>query len=594
MSVLRLENAELRFVGPPLLEGATLAINPGERVCLLGRNGCGKTSLLRVIAGEQELDAGEMITPPNFKVGFLQQDVPDDLQGEVLEFVSQGLPADARAPHEVISKMSLDPTCRVETLSAGMKRRVLLARALAKEPHLLLLDEPTNHLDLAAIVWLEKFLTQIDCPLLFVTHDRAFLGKLATRIIELDRAKFLSFECNYATYLTRREAMRVAETKQNALFDKKLAEEEKWIRKGILARRTRNEGRVRSLIAMRRERSDRREETGRARISLQSAAPSGRIVAKVKEVAFTYPGNTEPTINRFSTLVTRGDRIGIIGPNGCGKTTLLRVLLGEMDPTQGSVEHGTQLQVIYFDQLHAQIDLNVSVLDNVSNGNSTVQVGGCGKPKHILGYLQDFLFTPDRARSPAKQLSGGERNRLLLARLFTKPSNVIVLDEPTNDLDADTLDLLEEQLLEYDGTVLIVSHDRTFLNNVVTSTLAFDEESPGLVREYAGGYDDYLTQVQNRKSKKVNQEKAATKKSQKKVSESPKKKKLTYSEELELAAIPDKIVEIENSIGSLHEIMGTPGFYDKSHEEVAEVVAKLDELDALMEKTMSRWEELEE
>ncbi len=527
---MSLQDVRLAFGGPELLDGVTLHIERGERVCLVGRNGAGKTTLMRMIAGEISPDAGTVIREQGVRIASLEQEVPQDLSGTVFESVSAGLGgiadllpvyhelsnrlsrADKTAQlvaeleqiqhrieseggwqiqqrvETVLSRLHLDPDAVAGELSGGYKRRVLLARALVNEPDLLLLDEPTNHLDIDSIGWLEEFLHEFRGALLFITHDRKFIGNLATRIVELDRGRVTDWPGDYKTYVSRRQAELDSDAVHNALFDKKLAQEEAWIRQGIKARRTRNEGRVRALRELRNERLRRREVDGPAAMRLNEAARSGRLVIEAKEVGHSYEG--VPLIKDFSTVIMRGDKIGIIGPNGSGKTTLLQILLGAIKPDRGSVRMGTRLEVAYFDQHRAQLDDEKSVRDNVGDGSETVTVNGT--TRHIIGYLQDFLFPPERARSPVKVLSGGERNRALLAKLFTKPSNVLVLDEPTNDLDADTLELLEEMLMEYEGTVLLVSHDREFLNNIVTSTIVFEGE--GRIEEYVGGYDDWLRQ----------------------------------------------------------------------------------------------------
>ncbi len=485
----------------------------------------------------------------------------------------------------MLSKTSLDGGLTCQSLSAGMKRRVLLAKALVRRPDLLLLDEPTNHLDVDGICWLEDFLLRSNITLLFVTHDRVFLRKLATRIVELDRGQLTAWDCDHPTYLRRKAANLQSEAKQQALFDKRLAQEETWIRKGILARRTRNEGRVRALKTMRDQRRERSELRGQARMQLQEAERSGRLVIKAKDVQFAY--DEEPIIRDLSTTIMRGDKIGVIGPNGSGKTTLLRLLLGELEPQRGSVRHGTRLQVAYFDQLHAELDDERSVQDNVGDGSDSVVVDG--NKKHVLGYLQDFLFTPDRARSPVKRLSGGERNRLLLAKLFTRPANVLVMDEPTNDLDAETLELLEEILVDYRGTLLLVSHDREFLNNVATGTLVL--EGGGRVKEYAGGYDDWLTQ---RKAEDF----AAVAKPDKPrpkpaVSNEDQPRRLKYAEKIELETLPGKIELLETQIEAIHAAMSEPEFYEQDHTQIAKVADELKLLEDELAEVYARWEELE-
>ncbi len=528
MALINLRNINLAFGGPPLLLDISLRIQKGERIALLGRNGTGKSTLLKVIAGEIQADGGLIDRQQGLRVARLEQDVPRNLQGTIYEATAQGLAetgallvryhdltrrADSgetglssqltevqqrlessdgwshqQRIEQVLSRLKLPTDLPVSSLSGGILRRVLLARALAVDPDILLLDEPTNHLDIESITWLEEFLQRENLTLVFVTHDRAFLRRLATRIVEIDRGRLFDFACDYDTFLQRKDELLNAEAQEQARFDKKLAEEEVWIRKGIKARRTRNEGRVRALKKMREEFRQRRERIGTARLNLQEAERSGKLVAEVKGLSFAY--DKVPLVSDFSAMVLRGDRIGIIGPNGIGKTTLLKLLLGEIKPQQGTVRLGTNLHVLYFDQMREQLDPNLTVQQNLAGDQDSVVIDG--RSRHVIGYLQDFLFTPDRARSPVRILSGGERNRLLLARLFTREANVLVLDEPTNDLDLETLDLLEELLADFKGTLFLVSHDRAFLNRVVTSTIAF--EGDGQVREYVGGYDDWLHQ----------------------------------------------------------------------------------------------------
>ena len=631
MALVRFSNVNIGFRGPSLLDDVSMSIEPGERVGLLGRNGSGKTTLLRIVAGQVEPDHGEVLRADTLRIAYLDQQVPADFQGTVFDVVAEGLGKEAsllRRHHELahllaesptpavekefadvqaqidahdawrlnenaeraVAEVGLDPDLSVAGLSAGMKRRVLLAKALASRPNLLLLDEPTNHLDIKAIDWLETFLSNYTGALLFVTHDRVFLQRLATRILDLDRGRLASYECDYETYLVRKQAALEAEEKQNALFDKKLAEEEVWIRKGILARRTRNEGRVRALKKMREERRARRDVVGKVRVDIQEAQTSGRLVIKAEKLNFAY--EEFPIVDGFSTRIMRGDRVGVIGPNGCGKTTLLRLLLGKLDPKSGTVRHGTNLEIAYFDQLHAQLDEEATVLENVADGGETISVGD-GR-KHVIGYLREFLFTPEQTRAPVKYLSGGERNRLLLARLFSKPSNILVMDEPTNDLDLETLELLEEKLSEYAGTLLLVSHDRAFLNNVVTSTIAF--EGSGNVKEYAGGYDDWITQ--RAASTESTSGEPTTKTSKKSTPPSKKPKpapasKLKYGEQLELEALPGRIETLETEIASLHDAMAQPGFFEKDRAVADETVKKAEELQAELEEAYARWEYLE-
>jgi ATP-binding cassette subfamily F protein uup len=487
---------------------------------------------------------------------------------------------------EVISRMGLDPNLPVSSLSAGLKRRVLLARTLVQSPDLLLLDEPTNHLDIEAIAWLETELTQYARSLLFVSHDRTFLEKLATRIIELDRGRLASWPGDYPTYLKRKAETLAAETRQRERFSQKLAEEEAWIRQGVKARRTRNEGRVRALMQMREERRAWRERMGTVRMRAQEAERTGKLVIEADGISYAWEGT--PVFRDFSTLIVRGDKIGVIGPNGCGKTTLLKVLLKEIEPDGGRIRHGLRLRIAFFDQMREQLDEDRSVADNVSHGNDRLTIDG--KPRHIVSYLKDFLFTPDRARSPVRTLSGGERNRLLLARLFAKPSNVLVLDEPTNDLDMETLELLEELLLQYKGTLLLVSHDRTFLNNVVTGIFAF--EGDGRIGEYVGGYDDWLRQRPAPPSEGREKKPAE---SAKKPTPKPKSgtRKLGFNEKRELAALPEKIESLEAEQVQLHNALSDPDFYRRPGEEIARVKDRLTELEGELTSAYDRWEKLE-
>jgi ATP-binding cassette subfamily F protein uup len=483
--------------------------------------------------------------------------------------------------------MNLAPDLHVETLSSGMKRRVLLARALVSEPDVLLLDEPTNHLDIDTIRWLEDFLLRWPATLVFVTHDRAFLRAVATRIIELDRGRLFDWSCDYDTFLVRKESELAAEEKQNALFDKKLAQEEVWLRQGIKARRTRNEGRVRALKQMRVERGQRREKIGAAKLDIQQGQRSGALVAKVEDISFAFGDRS--IVRDFSTTIMRGDKIGFIGPNGVGKTTLLRLLLGQLPPQQGSVKLGTNLEVAYFDQLREQLDEEATVQDNLGAGGEMVSTGGGSR--HVLGYLQDFLFTPDRSRTLVRFLSGGERNRLLLARLFLKPANVLVLDEPTNDLDTETLELLEERLVEFAGTLLLVSHDREFLNNVVTSTIVFEN---GDVREYVGGYDDWQRQRSEPTAAKGDKPTPAKSRPQPTSNKSQSaKRRLAYHEKRDLESLPRKIETLEAEIGKLHAIMADPKFYSRPSSEIAREQMNLKQLTQQLTAAFQRWEELE-
>lgn len=595
MPLLTIRNLSIRYRGPSLLEEVSCVIEPSQRIGLLGRNGSGKTTLMRIIQGEVEPDAGEIIFAPGMKVSVLPQDVPQDVHGTITEIVSRGVQVDPedhdaawRAEHaveKILTRMDLPGDRRFETLSSGMKRRVLLAQSLVSAPDILLLDEPTNHLDIAAITWLEEFLARWNGTFIFVTHDRMFLRKLAQRIIEIDRGRLFDWSCDYDTFLTRKEASLAAEEKQNALFDKKLAQEEVWVRTGIKARRTRNEGRVRALEELRRVRSDRRELTGKVNLEIQEGQRSGMLVAEVDNVSFSY--GERPIVTDFSTTIMRGDKIGIIGPNGVGKTTFLRIILGQLAPQTGKVKLGTNLSLAYFDQLREQLDDDKSVADNMGDGNSSITING--QPRHILGYLQDFLFTPERARTPVRFLSGGERNRVLLARLFAKPANVIVLDEPTNDLDAETLELLEDRLVAFNGTVLLVSHDREFLNNVVSSTIAFEE---GNAREYVGGYDDWLRQRSVQAAEDATRYKpfAPTAKS---VEEKPKKRKLSFKEQKELAGLPSLIEKTEAEIAALHDAFAQPMFYQQPGTLIAQEQMKLQALENKLAQAYARLEVLD-
>jgi len=471
-------------------------------------------------------------------------------------------------------------------LSGGMKRRVLLAQALVRQPDVLLLDEPTNHLDISSITWLEGFLKSYGGTLLFITHDRSFLQALATRIVQLDRGQLVSFPGDYKNFLQKREALLAAEAEQNAQFDKKLAQEEVWIRQGIKARRTRNEGRVRALEKLRRERSQRREVQGNVSMQIQEGDRSGKLVVEVDQISQSFDGRQ--LFSNFSTLIQRGDRIGIIGPNGCGKSTLLSILLGRAEPESGSVRLGTNLQIAYFDQLRSQLDEEASVVDNVGQGRDYVEING--SRKHIIGYLQDFLFTPDRARTPVKALSGGERNRLLLAKLFTQPANLLVLDEPTNDLDAETLELLEDLLLGFTGTLLLVSHDRSFLNNVVTSCIVFDEDKQ--LREYVGGYDDWLLQRQQSVKPEKNAQKVDPVASANKPA-AKKKPALTYQQQLDLKALPLEIEKLEQQIAELTEKMAETDFYQQDPAKIKQSQMQMSELENALETAFQQWEKLE-
>ena len=598
MALLTLDELSLAFRGVHVLDSVSRFVESGEKIGLLGRNGTGKTTLLRVIAGDQDPDAGSCVLASGRRVSFLPQEVPGELVGQVSDVVQEAMhlqieegqietwEAEAKSK-QIIDLMGLDPDVDISSLSAGRKRRVLLARALVTEPDLLLLDEPTNHLDLEAIEWLEKFLASWRGTLLFVTHDRGFLRRVANRIWELDRGRLLAWECEYDVFLKRKAAALEAEEKQNALFDKRLAEEETWIRQGIKARRTRNEGRVRALKQMRQERQQRREQPGKATIAIQESGRSGTLVCKAAGLSFGYAD--ELVIDEFSTTILRGDKVGFVGPNGCGKTTLLRLLLEELKPSAGSVRLGTKLDVRYFDQLRDQLHFEQNVVEQINGGNDFVTIDG--NQRHVISYLQDFLFTAERARLPVKFLSGGERNRLLLAKLFARPANVLVLDEPTNDLDLETLDLLEQRLVDFQGTVLVVSHDREFLDNVVTSVIAFE---PGGVREYVGGYSDWLRQREAAalpKKQSVSPRKTST--TVQEVTER-KPQKLSYKDKRELDQLPAQIETLETEISTLHEQMADASFYRHSAEEIAATQKRLRELETHVATAYVRWQELEQ
>lgn len=606
MPLITIDNLSLRFRGPMLLDGISAKIEIGQRVGLLGRNGAGKSTLLKILMGDVVPDAGGIALAPGTRVGQLPQEVPAGLSGTVTEIVKGDLEQGRDiselwqveiAVEETLAKMKLDGSANFATLSSGMKRRVLLARQIAASPDVLLLDEPTNHLDLESIVWLEEFFVRWPGTLIFVTHDRSFLRRLATRIWEIDLGKLFDWSCDYDTFRKRKEERLAAEEKQNALFDKKLSEEELWIRQGIKARRTRNEGRVRSLEEMRRQRRQRREKLGTAKLQIQEATRSGMLVIEAKDVCFSH--GDRPILRKFSTTLMRGDKVGIIGPNGVGKTTLIKLLLGQLQPQEGLVRLGTQLQVAYFDQLRDALDPEKTVQENIGEGKDTIQIGD--RSKHILGYLQDFLFTPDRARTQVKFLSGGERNRALLARLMARPANVIVMDEPTNDLDSETIDLLEEQLVTYSGTVLLVSHDREFLNNVVTSTLVFEGYG---VNEYVGGYDDWVEAVKRREvaSDKADSSSRPLVKSSPKAeavrlpstkASSDKSPRLSFKEQHELERLPKKIEGLEAELAELHQEMATPDFFKRPGDFISRAQARLNDLERSIADSYRRWEQLE-
>ncbi|MBO13263.1 MAG: ABC transporter ATP-binding protein [Planctomycetaceae bacterium] len=599
MSLLSLRGLQFTYGGDPLIDEIDLEIERGERIGLLGRNGTGKSTLMRLIAGELDADNGEVLRDANSTVARLVQDVPISGDASVREMIEQVAAESGeswqqeQAVSRILSRMTLDGTARFTSLSSGMKRRVLLARALVHEPDLLLLDEPTNHLDIESITWLEQFLSVYGGTLVFVTHDRMFLQALATRIIELDRGRLYDWPCDYPTFLKRREALLDAEEKQNNEFDRKLAEEERWIRTGIKARRTRNEGRVRALKRMRDEHKNRRHRIGDVRMQAIEAEKSGRLVIEATKINFAYetPEGPHPVVNDLSLLVSRGDRIGIIGPNGSGKTTLLKLLLGQLEPTTGSIRHGTRLQTIYFDQLREQIEEEKTVVENVGEGQETLEING--KPRNIYGYLQEFLFTPERARRPARYLSGGERNRLMLARILKRPSNIMVLDEPTNDLDAESLELLEELISNYPGTLLLVSHDRTFLNNLCTSTLVF--EADGNLKEYAGGYDDYTRQ--RKQAEAVEDTSQTTEATDTPVASTPEKpetaRRLSFREQQRADELFLEIGELEDEQQQLNQTMSDPEFFKGDGQEIATATARLADINQQLPERISEWEELE-
>lgn len=625
-NLISLDNVSLAYGLEPLLDKVKLQINKGERVCLIGRNGAGKSSLLKIVEGILLPDGGNVWRKPHLRLARLAQELPRNISVTVYNYVSEGLAETGRLLSEyhditqrmttshtpddfslleqiqhkidacngwqfeqniktILTRLDLNPDRRLDELSGGWQRRVALAKALVASPELLLLDEPTNHLDIEAIQWLEDQLIASGCGLLFITHDRALLQRLATRIIELDRGNLTSWPGDYDNFLRRKDEMLHAEAKQNADFDKKLAQEEVWIRQGIKARRTRNEGRVRSLEDMRLQRSKRREIQGKASFNVNEADKSGQLVIDAQHI--THRFDEKIVIKDFSQRIIRGDRIGLIGPNGVGKSTLLNILLGNIKPESGTVTQGTKLQIAYFDQQREALDLEKTVIDNVAEGMETIEINGI--KKHIMSYLTDFLFTPQRARTPVKALSGGECNRLLLARLFSKPANLLVMDEPTNDLDIETLELLEELLSNYNGTLLLVSHDRAFLDNVVTSTLVFEGE--GVIEEYIGGYKDWLQQKQDSQLENVSSSKSAQFKS---VSEQPKQiKKLSYKEQKELDGLPKLIENLEAEQVEIQKIISSTEFYKKNQEAVSQTLARLNKVETDLEKAYKRWDELE-
>jgi ATP-binding cassette subfamily F protein uup len=597
MAQITVLNGTLRFRGPPLLDDATLRIEAGDKIGLLGRNGAGKTTLLRLLAGWESLESGSVELAPGTRIALVPQDVPQGISGTMEQVIAQGFPPEFDSPEllwkkdqmleRTIAQLQLDPTIDFLKSSTGIRRRALIGRALVSAPDVLLLDEPTNHLDIDSILWMEGFLASIPSTLVFVTHDRSFLTKLAKRIVEVDRGKLLDWSCDYETFLKRKEQALLAQEKQDSLFDKKLAQEEVWIRTGIKARRTRNEGRVRRLEEMRRVRASRQSSLGTMKLAIDSGERSGVLVCDMQKASFGYGDVT--IIPTLDLTLLRGDKIGILGRNGVGKSTLLKGILGEIQPSAGSVRMGTKLEIAYFDQTRAVLDMSKTAEENVGVGRTSITVGG--RTKHVIGYLQEFLFTPEEARSKIDKFSGGQRNRLLLAKLFAQPANLLVLDEPTNDLDAESLELLEEKLVEYDGTLLVVSHDRTFLNNVVASMLVFEETG---IKEYVGGYDDWLRQrseVSKETKSSAKPESANSKNANGSTSATP--KKLSFKEKQEWEGLPAKIETIESELAGFHERLSQPDYFKSPPAELAKDQRRLQELERALELAYARYEELE-
>ncbi len=626
MSLLRFEEVSLEFGEQKILTQAELAIEPGERVCLIGRNGAGKSTTLKLIIGEIEPDSGEVIAKSGLVVSQLAQSLPEAVDMQVRDVVRSGLAGiqllleqyrarsqekldkqgltELQDLHQLIdghggwnieqrvettmTELGLPADKKMNELSGGWRRRVALAKALVQKPDLLLLDEPTNHLDIVTIKWLENTVYAYPGSVIFITHDRAFLKKLATRIVEIDRGRLSSWPGDFEKYLIKKEKMHEDEARQHAKFDKKLEQEEIWIRQGLKARRTRNEGRARALVKMRDERSQRISRDKSARMYIEEAEQSGRKVIRARKVNYRY--EQEPLIENFSIKIMRGDRIGLLGNNGVGKTTLLRLLLGELEPQSGVIKHGTNLEIGYFDQLRQTLDLEKSVAENVGGGRTHIRLNG--KDRHVIGYLKGFLFSPKRSMTPVKSLSGGERNRIILAKLFTQPANLLVLDEPTNDLDMETLEVLEQKLTDFKGTLIIVSHDRQFLDNVVTSTLVF--ESDGTVQEYVGGYSDWVRQGKNLAEVDNPNIKKAKNQDRRRSSAGQKAKKLGYMEQRELAQLPADIEQLEEQVSELEDQISAADFYNQDHAQVQNVLKQLTEKQQTLDQAIDRWAELEQ